>query len=113
MEYLEMRGEVKLKADADLPVVSQVLSKLVETEFVDAGYIDIRRKDPMLSIYAEGTISESYILRTLLRKLQNQLSESSMIGVTSVRWETLVVLKHSEPVSGLRLEPYDLLVIAQ
>ena len=30
MEYLEMRGEVKLKDDADLPVVSQVLSKLVQ-----------------------------------------------------------------------------------
>ena len=113
MEYLEMRGEVKLKDDADLLVVSQVLSKLVETEFVDAGYIDIRRKDPILSIHAEGTISESYSLRAQLKKLQNQLSEGSMIGVTSERWETLVVLKYSEPVSALSLEPYDLLVIAQ
>ena len=111
MEYLEMRGEVKLKDDADLPVVSEVLSRLVETEFVDTGFIDIRRKDPVL--YAEGTISESYSLRAQLRKLQNQLSETSMIGVTSERWETLVVLKHSEPVSALSLEPYDLLVVAQ
>ena len=113
MEYLEMRGEVKLKDDADLPIVSEVLSKLVETEFVDAGYMDIRRKDPVLSIYAEGTISESYSLRAHLKKLQSQLSETSTIGVTRVRWETLVVLKHSEPVSALSLEPYDLLVIAQ
>jgi len=113
MEYLEMRGEVKLKADADLSVVNQVLSKLRETDFTDTGYVDIRRDDPMLSIYAEGTISESYSLRTLLKKLQNQLSESSMIGVTSVRWETLVVLKHVEPVSALRLEPFDHLVVAQ
>ena len=36
-----------------------------------------------------------------------------MIGVTSERWETLVVLKHSERVSALSLEPYDLLVVAQ
>ena len=113
MEYLEMRGEVKLKDDADLPIVSEVLSKLVETEFVDTGFIHIRRKDPVLSIYAEGTISESYSLRVQLRRLQNQLSETSMIGVTSERWETLVVLKHSEPVSALSLEPYDLLVVAQ
>lgn len=28
MEYLEMRGEVNLKDDADLSVVSKVLSKL-------------------------------------------------------------------------------------
>ena len=113
MEYLEMRGEVKLKDDADLPVVNQVLSKLAEIEFVDAGYIDIRRKDPVLGIYAEGAISESYSLRAQLKKLQSQLSETSMIGVTSVRWETLVVLKHSEPVSAFSLEPYDLLVVAQ
>lgn len=113
MEYLEMRGEVKLKDDADQTVVSQVLSKLRETDFTDTGYVDIRRNDPMLSIHAEGTISESYSLRALLRKLQNQLSETSMIGVTSERWETLVVLKHSEPVSALSLEPYDLLVVAQ
>ena len=113
MEYLEMRGEVKLKDDADLSVVSKVLSKLVETEFVNGGYIDIRRKDPTISIHAEGTISESYSLRAQLRKLQNQLSETSMIGVTSERWETLVILKHSESVSALSLEPYDLLVVAQ
>lgn len=113
MEYLEMRGEVKLKADADLLVVNQVLSKLREIDFTDAGYVDIRRDDPMLSIHAEGTISESYSLRAQLKKLQDQLAESSMIGVSSVRWETLVVLKHVEPVSTLRLEPVDLLVVAQ
>lgn len=113
MEYLEMRGEVKLKADADLPIVNQVLSKLRETEFVDTGYVDIRRNDPVLSIYAEGAITESYSLRALLKKLQNQLSESSMIGVTCVRWEILVTLKHFEPVSALRLEPLDHLIVAQ
>jgi len=31
MEYLEMRGAVKLKADADNAVVRSVLSKLRET----------------------------------------------------------------------------------
>ena len=113
MEYLEMRGEVKLKADADMSVVNQVLSKLRETDFADTGYVDIRRDDPMLSIYAEGTISDSYNLRALLNKLQHQLSESSMIGVTRMRWETLVVLKHIEPVSVLRLKPFDPLVVAQ
>lgn len=113
MEYLEMRGEVKLKADADLLVVNQVLSKLRDIEFTDSGYVHIRRKDPMLSIDAEGTISESYSLRAQLKKLQHQLSESSVIGVSSVRWETLVVLKHGEPVSVLRLEPLEHLMVAQ
>ncbi len=113
MEYLEMRGEVRLKADADQSVVNQVLSKLQETQFEDTGYVDIQRDDSTLSIYAEGTISESYSLRALLTQLQNQLSVSSVISVTSVRWETLVVLKHTEPLSVLQLEPRDHLVFAQ
>ena len=49
MEYLEMRGAVKLKADADNAVVRSVLSKLRETEFVDAGYIDIGIEENTLS----------------------------------------------------------------
>lgn len=113
MEYLEMRGEVRLKSDCDLKVVNRVLRTLRETPFEDTGYVDIQRQDSLLSIYAEGTVSESYSLRALLSELQNQLFASSMIGVSRVRWETLIVLKHIEPASVLRLEPIDTLVFAQ
>ncbi|MDF1645075.1 MAG: hypothetical protein P1U80_12940 [Pseudomonadales bacterium] len=112
MEYLEMRGAVKLKADADKSVVYSVIDKLRETEFVDAGYIDMGIEDNILSISAEGTISESYSIRALLTKLQGQLTETSMIGVSSVRWETLVVLKHWQPAPTMRLEVTDQLVFA-
>lgn len=113
MEYLEMRGAVKLKADADKTVIRSVLSKLRETEFVDAGYIDFHFEGRILNISAEGTISESYSTRALLTQLQGQLTETSMIGVSSVRWETLVVLKHWEPTPAMRLEVTDQLVFAQ
>ena len=113
MEYLEMRGSVKLKADADQTVIRTVLGKLRETGFVDGGYVDIRVKQQRLSIRAEGTISESYTIRTLLLSLQDQLTETSMIGVSSVRWETLVVLKHWPSSSALQLQPYEQLAFAQ
>ena len=113
MEYLEMRGAVTLRADADKAVVHYVLSKLRETEFVDGGYIDIHFEGRLLSICAEGTIAESDSLRMLLRKLQDQLTESSIISVSSVRWETFVVLKHREPTLAKRQEAYDQLALAQ
>jgi len=40
------------------------------------------------------------------------LTETSMIGVSSVRWETLVVLKHWQPTLAMRLEATDQLVFA-
>ena len=113
MEYLEMRGAVKLKADADKVVLGSVLNMLKETEFVDTGYMDISLEGQTLRIYAEGTISESYSIRALLLKLQAQLTDTSMIGVTSVRWETLVVLMHWEPLSAIRLQPLNQLAFAQ
>jgi len=113
MEFLEMRGAVKLKADVDKIVLGSVLNTLKETEFVDTGYMDISLEGQTLRIHAEGTISESYSIRALLLKLQAQLTDTSMIGVTSVRWETLVVLKHWEPLSAIRLQPLNQLVFAQ
>lgn len=103
MEYLEMRGEVKLKADANKTIVQNVLGKLQGTEFYDQGYMDISIEDCILSISAEGTISDSFALRAQLTQLQGQLTETSMIGVSSVRWEILVVLKHWEPLTANRL----------
>ena len=113
MEYLEMRGAVKLKADADRIVVRTVLSKLREIEFVDAGYVDIGIEENLLSISAEGTIQESYGIRALLTKLQGQLTETSMIGVSSIRWETLIVLKHWQPTTVMQLQFDDQLVFAR
>ena len=113
MEYLEIRGSVKLKTDADQTVVRTVLGKLRRTEFVDGGYVDIRIKRQRLSVRAEGTISDSYTIRALLLKLQDQLTKTSMIGVSSVRWETLVVLKHWSSSSVLELQSYDQLAFAQ
>lgn len=113
MEYLEMRGAVTLRVEADKTIVHYVLSKLRETEFIDGGYIDIHSEGRLLSIYAEGTIVESDSLRVLLRKLQDQLTESSSISVSSVRWETFVILKHREPILAKRRQAYDQLVLAQ
>jgi len=78
MEYLEMRGAVKLKADADNAVVRSVLSKLRETEFVDAGYIDIGIEGNTLSVSAEGTISESYttyVVNTAARSVDRNVDD--------------------------------------
>ncbi|WP_339671437.1 hypothetical protein [Dasania marina] len=107
MEYLEVRGAVKLKTDIDKAVVFSVLGKLRDIEFVDTGYVDIDIKGRVLSICAEGTISESYSIRMLLSRLQSQLIETSMIGVSSVRWEILVVLKHWRPIPAMRLQLFD------
>ncbi|MVF14515.1 hypothetical protein FT643_20465 [Ketobacter sp. MCCC 1A13808] len=74
MEYLEMRGAVKLKANADKAVVRSVLSKLRETEFVDAGYIDIGIEENTLSISAEGTIVNLHLnLTRLLHRILTRL----------------------------------------
>ena len=113
MEYLEMRGAVKLKEDANKVVLQSVLSQLAKTEFSDTGYMDISLEGRILRLHAEGTISESYSIRALLLKLQAQLTDTSMIGVSSVRWETLVVLKHWEPLTAIRLQPIDQLALAQ
>jgi hypothetical protein len=113
MEYLEMRGSVKVKVDADKTVVGSVLNKLRETEFVDAGYIDIHFEGRVLTVSAEGTISDSYSTRALLAQLQGQLTESSMIGVSSVRWETRVELKYWKPITAKRLDVIDQMVFAQ
>lgn len=113
MEYLEMRGAVKLKDNADKTVVRSVLGQLRKTEFVDAGYIDIGIEEHVLSIRAEGTISESYSTLALLTQLQGQLTETSMIGVSRVRWETLVVLKHWQPTPAMRRQVNDQLAFAQ
>ena len=113
MEYLEMRGAVTLRADADKAIVHYVLSKLRETGFIDGGYIDIHSEGRLLSICAEGTIAESDSLRMLLGKLQDQLTESSSISVSSVRWETFVVLKHREPTLAKRREAFDQSALAQ
>lgn len=93
MEYLKIRGAVELKEDVDKAVLVSVLGKLSETEFVDAGYVDISLKGRALCIHAEGTIPESYSIRALLPKLQDQLANTSIIGISCVRWETLIVLK--------------------
>ena len=112
MEYLEMRGAAKLKADADKAIVHSVLSKLRKTEFVDDGYIDIHFEGKIFKVSAQGMVSESYSTRALLAQLQGQLTETSMIGVSSVRWETLVVLKHWERTPAMRLEVTDQRVFA-
>ena len=113
MEYLEIRGTVKLNVDADQAVVRTVLGTLRETAFVDSGYIAIRIKQQHLSICAEGTISDSYTIRALLVTLQDQLTATSMIGVSSVRWETHVVLKHWQPSLALPLQAHEQLAFAQ
>ena len=113
MEYLEMRGAVTLKADADKAVVSSVLSKMRETEFVDGGSIDIRIEKSRLSVRAEGTISESGGLRHSLTTLQSQLTEASIKFVSSVRWETLVVLKDRPSTTTTPLDVNDQLALAQ
>lgn len=113
MEYLEMRGEVKLKENVDKTVLGLVLRKLKSLEFINAGFMDISLNGKTLNIHAEGTILESYSLKALLIKLQTQLTDTSMIGVSSVKWETLVVLKHWGRISALQLEPKSHLLFAQ
>ena len=85
MEYLEMRGAAKLKADADKAIVHSVLTTLRKTEFVDDGYMDIHFEGKIFKVSAQGMVSESYSIRALLAQLQEQLTETSMIGVSSVR----------------------------
>jgi hypothetical protein len=97
MEYLEMRGAVTLKPDRDLSIVNAVLQQLQTLEFADTGYVDIDVEDHILQIDAEGTVVESYTLKSLLAQLQRQLSSNSTIGITNNRWETKVILRQFEP----------------
>lgn len=113
MEYLEMHGAVKLKADGDMETVKFVIRELGKIEFSDSGSIDILLKGRRIGISAEGTVSESYSIRALLEKLQGQLSDRSVIGITRDRWEIFVILKHWEPQSVLRLQPQEQLVSVQ
>lgn len=106
MEYLEIRGVVELSPKADKNLVRAILTKISKTSFCDEGEIEISLKQRCLSIQAEGTLTESsYTIKTLFRLLQPQLTELSVIGMSSVRWETLIVLRCITPVVELELLP--------
>ena len=113
MEYLEIRGAVKLKTDANIRVVSFVLNKLKRTKFCDSGSINIHSEGRVLNISANGTIIECYSTQALLTTLQSQLTESSMMSVSSTRWETLMVLKYLNPMRTVHLKVIDQLALAQ
>lgn len=113
MEYLEIRGAVILKTNADMSVVQPVLSVLRAIDYVDAGYVDIRITDQVLSIRAEGTVSDSDSIRLSLTKLQDQLAASSVVDVSRVRWETTIALKHRGPIPTIRRPAISQLILAQ
>lgn len=79
MEYLEMRGAAKLKADADKAIVHSVLTKLRKTEFFDGGYIDIHFEGKIFKVSAQGMVSESYSIRALLAQLQVNLHTANVL----------------------------------
>ncbi|WP_299772426.1 hypothetical protein [uncultured Pseudoteredinibacter sp.] len=105
MEYLEIRGAVELKPEINKPLVRAILSRLAKTRFSDDGKLRITLRQRKLSIEAEGTLSDSHTLRSLFTALQPQLSEHSMIGISRIRWETLIVLRLSQSLSQLELIP--------
>ncbi len=104
MEYLEIRGAVKLMADADRSLLFYVLQQLLKTEFTDGGYIAMHLDNRILSISGEGTISDRYGIEALLDELRSQLIEQSIICITTVRWEVYVDLKYEEPATLNRLD---------
>lgn len=105
MEYLEMRGAVKLKADANRAEVVSILGDLSTIEFNDYGHVCIQLDVDNLNVDIEGPIREFHNIKILLAKLQCQLSETSVIGVTRERWEVYVVLREWEPSTKLQLLP--------
>ena len=107
MEYLEMRGVVKLKNDANQAEINSILNELQEIEFIDLGVVLIQAKNNTLDIDIEGTISEFHSTKVLLERLQCQLSETSMISITRERWEVFVVLRYWSPLKVMRLLPIE------
>lgn len=97
MEYLEIAGAVKLKSDASRTIVLNALKRLRAIEFKDEGYMNIRLKNRILTINAEGTISDRFSINQSMKELQSQLTFTSRISVTSVRWELYVQLRHWKP----------------
>ena len=102
MEYLEITGKTTLKAGFDKTKVNAVLAALAALEFDQVGFIDIRLQDRCLSIHADGEISGSYPVKTLLLSLQDQLAPGATFVMWSVRWEFYVVLTApSQPLQGM------------
>lgn len=92
MEYLEIRGAVTLKPDANMDRVNSIINRLSKIEFSQPGSLLILLKKRRLKISAEGTVSDSHSIRELFTKLQGQLSNSSSLSIERIRWETTVVL---------------------
>lgn len=113
MEYLEMHGAVTLKTNASNSVVNSILAQMRDIEFVDTGYISVERRKDLVSLEAEGLISESHSIKALLKQLQAQLHDQSMILINSVWWETKVVLKVRKPQPSTLLDLSPQLALAQ
>lgn len=92
MEYLEITGNVILKADFDEDKVNSILSQLSNIGCVVTGFIQIGRNGNDLSINADGEITESNSIEALFLALEDQLAINSSFKVFRVRWEFSVML---------------------
>ncbi|PHS00177.1 MAG: hypothetical protein COA78_24330 [Blastopirellula sp.] len=92
MEYLEITGNVTLKADFDENKVNAILSQLSNIDCVLAGFIEIGRNGNDLSINADGEITESNSIEALFLALEDQLAFNSSFKIFRVRWEFYVIL---------------------
>ncbi|MDA1370247.1 MAG: hypothetical protein O2971_05750 [Proteobacteria bacterium] len=92
MEYLEIAGQVKLKADFDQVKVNSVLKALSNIESAIFGFIEVSLKGDVLSIHADGEIAESNSIKALFLDLQDQFAIGSSFKMFSVRWEFYVML---------------------
>lgn len=104
MEYLEVKGAVKLKAGFDKAKVNSVLLGLANIKFEQSGFMDISVKEDVLSIHADGVIGENNTVSALFIKLQEELAEGSTILMFSVRWEFYVTLVTVSPLLQTKFE---------
>lgn len=96
MEYVVLRGAVRVKADANSQTVLGIVDALQTTLFVDPGECDVRFNDRVLRLHVEGVVSDCDGIATLISLLQSQTSSATTVDVSSVRWETSIRLRSSE-----------------
>lgn len=97
MEYIAMSGQVILKQDYDVNVVTGILEGLHNIEFADRGHVYTAKKSNILKVECEGTIDDINSIKTLLVDLKRQLTDTSMIAITRGKWDTLIKLSYFTP----------------
>ncbi len=107
MEYLTIAGGLCLTENLDEKRLALILQQLESIEFDRQGSVIVERQEALLLISAEGEISETVGIDTilLLQALNAFTTAASLIVVSRVRWELNITLSYREN-SASALKPH-------